>query len=128
MALSEGQASVNGDQPTSKKLVVAWVSRGKNVAVGNTWVLVLIPTWASMPATAWHTATRNATFTQSSDTTNPSAYPASLSSARAADGSYGRRRSSSGTYPSTKREKKAPVAVACPRSTLLTIASTSIAW
>ena len=36
---------------------------------------------------AWHTAARNATFTQSSVTPNPSGYPASLSSARAADGS-----------------------------------------
>src|SRR5207247_1187701 len=122
-----GQGSVSGDQPNSKKLAVAWVSLGKNVAVGHGWNVARMPTWASMPAIAWHTAAREVALTQSSVTEKPSGYPASLSSARAAFGSYGRRRSSSGSEPSTSREKYEPVALAWPRSTLETIASMSIA-
>ena len=63
---------MSGDQPNSKKLEVACVSLGKNVAVGQGWNVARIATWASMPTMAWHTEARNVALTQSSVTEKPS--------------------------------------------------------
>jgi hypothetical protein len=68
---SDGQASMVGVQPNSTRLAVPWLSFGKNWFVGDERSVVRMPTCVSIAVIAWHTASRQATLTQSSTTEKP---------------------------------------------------------